>query len=260
MTTHSKKSIRVVWGLRILSAISILLISLAGIGFYFATIEEFPFPKFHSSPIHYVELIYFLILFLLPMVVLALLAKPLADDKMSKKRIVMASTLLALTVLSVLNPIPLAVAAYIPPVYTETDNAENYLQLGTCQNDNPMIHKLFPDTIPEAAETISYYYRHEHTFDPNHEVFAQWTLPRDLLDKEQVRLRKVFSDQAVHQERFGEWTCLFFTDYTMHNTDYSHFDYCLYAYNERTNTVRYISSYAMDNADRDIPYFLTLEW
>ena len=54
----------------------------------------------------------------------------------------------------------------------------------------------------------------------------------------------------------------------MHFTDdevkdsgsYRSFYFLMFAYNDRTQEVRYIASYAMDTGGEFAPYFLSLDW
>ena len=58
----------------------------------------------------------------------------------------------------------------------------------------------------------------------------------------------------------GDWVCNSLTENTM---DYipQDYKYCIFAYNDVTQMVRYIYSYCMDAGGTDVfPYFLTLDW
>ena len=74
------------------------------------------------------------------------------------------------------------------------------------------------------------------------------------------RILTEFSDEIVYTRRLGSWICVSLTQYEMDNIP-GYYKYCIFAYNDATNTVRYIYSYCQDAGGvYASPYFLTLDW
>jgi len=135
------------------------------------------------------------------------------------------------------------------------------------------IYNLFPGKIPYAAvekdaylaedtykPTTHYYYRYSHDVDPEFDIVAEWVLPED----EEYALAKArvlnSPDPVTHQERRGDWQCVYFEDYDPEKMRYDYY-VILFAYDDTTHTVRYIMSYCMDAADGAYtPYYFELEW
>lgn len=150
---------------------------------------------------------------LLPMVlsvvVLILYAKAQLIKAKRKKRRIIAIILMLVTFYIAIQPTGAGALIWIPPVYSETDNPEHYMVLGTYAHAyGNSIPKLFPATIPRSAVADG----------------ANWYPP----------------------DKFPETTKYYY--------------YLIFAYNDTTNTVRYIASYAMDTGGSEDPYFLSLDW
>ena len=172
-------------------------------------------------------------------------------------------------------------------VCSQTTEIEDYLVFDSFVEDKfgEEIRSIFPDKIPESALTSSerryenghpwttkYYYRHSYTLDPDFDIVAEWALPQaeyeeakdKLIDKEKYSLNK------------GDWTLLVFSDeysaspremkaitneqkFWINNWNDDRYWYLLFAYNDKTNRVRYIAAHAIDSYEYG-PYYLSLDW
>ena len=103
----------------------------------------------------------------------------------------------------------------------------------------------------------------QEVVDPSFHIFAEWVLPEDEFTEELNRINNYYPEGAKQQMQWGDWTCLSFTDDTL---DFKKAEslidyyYLMFAYNEKTGTVRYIASYSMDCGREEDPYFLSLQW
>ena len=166
----------------------------------------------------------------------------------------------------------------IPPVYSETDDPENYLSMGTyAKMYGDDIYKLFPANIPRSAiaegsqwyppdkflDTTKYYYYFQEFVDPSFHIYAEWVLPENEFSEELNRIRNYYPEGAKQQVQWGEWICLSFTDDTLDFSEAKEkidYYYLIFAYNEKMGAVRYIASYSMDCGRNEDPYFLSLRW
>ena len=167
--------------------------------------------------------------------------------------------------------IPSLIFAVITPFDSYTIDIANYGKYDDIVSDDG----LFPDSIPSKeslkdGSMLTYYYHHTYCFDPTYDIYAEWYLTEDALDKEIARIENLFEsfennewlESAVVEH--GDFVC-----YILHEKgspifeeldDCFHgFDYKIFAYNKSTGQVRYIVTYCMDIVD-DIPYYLKLDW
>ena len=266
------------WLMRIPAIILLAVWGLLGIGVWLTYREDFVFPRYYTNPENYIGTAYVLIPIILAITVIWLYRKHLFNSKKRKKRRWIAGIALVIALLVCIQPVGLAGLALIPPVYSETDNPENYLTMGNyVKMYGDDIHKLFPANIPRNAiaedsswyppdkflDTTKYYYYYQEVVDPSFQIYAEWVLPEEEFAEELNRIQNYYPDGAKQQEQWGEWTCLSFTDDTLdfekakEKVDYY---YLIFAYNEKTGGVRYIASYSMDCGRDEDPYFLKLEW
>lgn len=223
----TKQEKREAWLYRFVCIPVLLFFGLSFFGMLITYGEEYPFPKLYTNPVNHIAPLHFLLPIILSAAILRLYAKPRFTPKKRKKRRFTANILLAVMILSILNPFGWACAMLIPPVFSETENPTHYLQLGTYERmyaDD--LNKLFPANIPRSAiaegsawyppdkfpDTTKYYYLHENLVDPNFELFAQWVLPEAEYGKEKQRIQTYYPEGPVYQEQRGDWTCLHFTD------------------------------------------------
>ena len=264
--------------MRTLAIILIAVWGLLGIGVWLTYHEDFVFPRYYTNPVNYIGTAYILIPILAAIIVLFLYHKyALLPDKRKKRRWI-AGIALVLAFLVCIQPIGIASITLMPPVYSETDNPENYLTMGSyVKMHGDDIYKLFPANIPRSAiaegsnwyppdkflETTKYYYYFQEVIDPSFQIYAEWILPEDEFAEELNRIRNYYPDGANQQVKWGNWVCMSFTDDTLdfdEAKDKIDYYYLLFAYNKKTGGVRYIASYSMDCGREEDPYFLELEW
>ena len=133
------------------------------------------------------------------------------------------------------------------------------------------INSLFPDEIPLSAKinsdrypenstpfTTKYYYRHSYFLDPDLDIVAEWKLNDTEYNAAKINAEKIGTYETIKK---GEWTCLYFenTDDEKESWEDDNYFFLIFAYNDKTNMVRYITSYAIDSLDYG-PYYLSLDW
>ena len=133
---------------------------------------------------------------------------------------------------------------------------------------------LFPDTVPTIEnweetflgekyyDTTKYYYRYKDGgwADFSEDVFAEWVLSEEDFQAEKERVLGL--DGIIREETVGDWICMYFTDEVNKRPTTDHCEYycfLFFAYNEKTNTVRYIFAEGK-NEYTYTPYFTDVEW
>ena len=266
------------WLMRIPAIIFLAVWGLLGIDMFIIYRKDFMFAHFYANPVNYIGTAYVLIPIFLAITVLWLYRKHRFHSKKRKKRRWIAGIALAIALLVCIQPVGLASLFLIPPIYSETDNPENYLRMGRYVkmygND---IYKLFPANIPRSAiaegskwyppdkflDTTKYYYYYQDAVDPSFQIYAEWVLPDNEFAEEINRIHNYYPEGAKQQVQWGDWVCLSFTDDTLdfdEAKDKIDYYYLIFAYNEKMGTVRYIASYSMDCGRNEDPYFLKLQW
>lgn len=264
------------WIMRILSIPLIVIFGLFFVGVMLVYEEEFPFPKLYFNPINHIGVMYALIPVVLSFSVLVLYRKAQLNQTKWKKRRKAAIILMLLAIFIAIQPMGIGFVNWLPPVYSETDDPENYMVLGTYeQAHGDSIRKLFPATIPRSAvaddahwyppdkfpETTKYHYYHQSVIDPSFDIYAEWVLPEDEYVSEKQRIEAYFPEGPVYHVQWGDWVCLNYTAASMDEAaEWSDYYYLIFAYNDQQNAVRYIASYAMATGDSEDPYFLSLSW
>ncbi len=189
-----------------------------------------------------------------------------------RKRRKTASEILILCCFALLVPSSLTsvfAIGFVPTVYSQTTDVNDYLILDSTVEDvyGEEIRSVFPEKIPESAGkkgdgwvdsypyTTRYYYMYQSAIDHSFDVFAEWSLPED----EFLQAVDDVPDNYVHSEYKGEWNCLYYIDTEQEvEADQTYYWFLIFAYNEKTRSVRYIASYAIDS--QNLPYFQTVEW
>ena len=266
------------WLMRSIATVFLAFWGLFGTGVRLTYREDFVFPKYYKNPVNYIGTAYILIPILASIVVLFLYRKYALLPEKRKKRRWIAGIASAIALLVCIQPIGMASIMLIPPVYSETDNPENYLIMGRyVKMHGDTIYKLFPANIPRSAvaedswwyppdkfpDTTKYYYYFQEVVDPSFHIYAEWLLPEDKFAEELNRIQNYYPEGAVQQVQWGEWTCLSFTDDTLdfeEARDKIDYYYLIFAYNEKTGGVRYIASHSIDRGREEDPYFLLIEW
>lgn len=266
------------WLMRAGAMVLLAVWGLLGFGVWITYCEDFLFPRLYANPVNYIGTAYVLIPLVLAAVVLFCYWKRAPVPEARKKRRWIARIVFGTALLVALQPLGLASLILMPPVYSETDDPEHYLTLGTyAQMYGNDIHKLFPANIPGCAvaqeskgdpadqfpDTTQYYYYYQEVIDPSFQIYAEWILPEGELAAELGRIQNNYPEGPAQQAQWGDWTCLSFTDDTLdfaQAKELIYYYYLIFAYNEQTGAVRYIASYSMDCGREEDPYFLLLQW
>lgn len=158
-----------------------------------------------------------------------------------------------------------------------TENHNKYMKLDKWVEENygDKLSSFFPSEIPETANknSIKYFYRHTYTLDPDFEIVAEWTLPKDEYEK-----AKNINDYDTHSTLQTEnWNCTYSASIEKYGKDISQYkkeetyifrdkgwqDNCylitIFAYNDKEQKVRYIVAHAIDFYESG-PYYLSLDW
>ena len=266
------------WLMRIPAIILLAVWGLLGIGVWLTYREDFVFPRYYTNPVNYIGTAYILIPIFAAIIVLLLYRKYALLPEKRKKRRWIAGVALTIALLVCIQPMGMASIMLMPPVYSETDDPENYLSLGRyARAYGDDIYKLFPANIPRNAiaegsswyppdkflKTTKYYYYYQEVIDPSFQIYAEWILPEEEFTEELNRIHNYYPEGAKQQVQCGDWVCLNFTDDSLdfdEAKDLIYYYYLIFAYNEKTGGVRYIASYSMDCGREEDPYFLELEW
>lgn len=260
----------------ILSVFGIGIILFSYLPYLLYYLSEFRFPKLYFNKNLLAHGMGHLIL-LIPLIMLIVAFILHLKPKYTKKRIIrriISSVLVVLSFLSIFITFPMASAVFhlMPPVCSQTSDPSNYLLLDdyVFRVAGKNILDLFPNYIPPGAysneygtreflETTKYYYIYEYVVDPSYDIVAEWQLPEEEYEKakEDIFNRE---DEIVGTEAKGDWQLVHFTD--DYKTGISAcFDFRIFAYNDDTNTVRYIVSYCQDAARGTYkPYYYSLDW
>ena len=202
------------WLMRIPAIILLAVWGLLGIGVWLTYRDVFVFPRYYKKIINYIGTAYILIPIAVSIIDLILYRKSALLPGKRKKRKWIAGIALAIAFLVCIQPIGIASIVLIPPVYSETDDPENYLIMGNyVKMYGDDIHKLFPATIPKSAiaedsnwyppdkflETTKYYYYFQEVIDPSFQIYAEWILPEDEFAEELNRIHNYYPDGANQQ-------------------------------------------------------------
>ncbi len=159
--------------------------------------------------------------------------------------------------------------------HSETTNFQFYRDFDSnCLADRDLLfQELFPawpryfENVKQSDGTIEavyldahYYYRYLQSFDYTYDIYAEWPLEPEEYEKEVERVNKLFGEREHITIKKGDFDCLIVhsgTEPFKKATD--NYYYLIFAYNDKTKTVRYICCDSMENG-ADQPYYLELEW
>lgn len=166
---------------------------------------------------------------------------------------------------------------------SETTDFRNYRDFDAdcLANRNVVFQELFPNW-PHYFENVKqadgsyktvyldshYYYHYHQGFDYTYDIYAEWPLNKDDYAKEVERVSAVFLknvENKTYNYKFieqtkGDYNCLIlYNGDEPFSTVIDNYDYIIFAYNDKTNTVRYIYCDSLENG-ADQPYYLELEW
>lgn len=166
---------------------------------------------------------------------------------------------------------------------SQTTDFRNYRDFDAdcLANRNVVFQELFPnwphyfenvkqaDGSYKAVYLDSHYYYHYHQgFDYTYDIYAEWPLNEDEYTKEVKRAAAVFAkniENKTNNYKFaelmkGDYHCLIlYSGDEPFKKATNNYDYIIFAYNDKTNIVRYIYCDSLENG-ADQPYYLELEW
>ncbi len=166
---------------------------------------------------------------------------------------------------------------------SETTDFRNYRDFDAqcLANRNVVFQELFPNW-PRYFENVKqsdgsykaiyldahYYYHYHQGFDYTYDIYAEWPLNEDEYTKEVKRATAVFTKNIENKTYNyksaelikGDYNCLImYSGDEPFNKATNNYDYIIFAYNDKTNVVRYIYCDSLENG-ADQPYYLELDW
>ena len=166
---------------------------------------------------------------------------------------------------------------------SQTTDFQNYRDFDAdcLANRNVVFQEIFPNW-PHYFENVKqadgsyktvyldshYYYHYYQGFDYTYDIYAEWPLSEDEYAEEVKRATAVFTKNVENQTynyRFaeiikGDYHCLIlYSGDEPFKKATDNYDYIIFAYNDKTNIVRYIYCDSLENG-ADQPYYLELEW
>ncbi len=162
----------------------------------------------------------------------------------------------------------------IPTTYSQTDNPNNYLEIDRdLDADIEAIYEVFPTNIPNSViaeksllgdtdkylkETQYYYLAAGGLFDYKYDIFAQWQLT-DRVEYDSAKEETIEDMVIVYEEKKGDWHCVYSEKDDKYDGKNEYYYFLIFAYNDKTQTVRYVFAQGSDYYNRE-PYYLTQEW
>ena len=258
-----------------LSGIAMLLLQLVIISL------DYNFPKYPEMPagdilswiLMFVIKYFFIIQFALCLTIFILYKVKRKIGKKKDKKKVVAIILVVCWVLSLLAT-PFVFMFNVIAMESRTENPDNYLRTEqSYYKKDERFEFLFPDTVPTIEnweetflgdkyhDTTKYYYRYySDLWGDTEDVFAEWVLSTDEFQQEKERVLSL--DGIVREETVGEWTRIYLcneVDKEQSDDFCEYYEFLFFAYNDKTNTVRYI--FASGEEDyTSTPYFTDVEW
>lgn len=243
--------------------IALIPILLAFVGFVI-DITTYTYPKINWTAV------LLTILSLLPSVLFLLITRINPEVKKKIKTILL---ILCVIMIPFSFIFPLGISSR-----SETTDFSNYRKLDPdcLANRYSLFGDLFP-TWPHYFKNIQnengewkpiyldakYYYHYYRFMDYTYDIYAEWPLDDGEFAKEVQRAREVMEkaggDELLEINK-GDFTCLIIYDGNkpfQKATD--NYTYYIFAYNEKTNVVRYILCDSLENG-ADQPYYLQLDW
>ncbi len=224
--------------------------------------------KLIAFPIKY----FFLIQFALSFIIYFLYKK---NKRIGKKKDVKKALCTFIAVLLAISLVfsPIVFSCHFLGYGSSTTNLNNYLEVDEeyLQFEWEEIFQVFPYKVPDFAKrliyndssTTKYYYAYcDGIFnDYNMDIYAEWQYDdnygwqlNEEYEKEKQRI--LSKDNIVSIETKGDWQCVHFKKIHESSVDMCDYNYLFFAYNDKTQTVRYIAEFGY-KAD---PYHLQLEW
>lgn len=216
---------------------------------------------------------FFIIQFLICLAIFILYKRNKKIGKKKDRKKVIAIILVVIWVISLLIS-PFMILCNMFGWESRTENPDNYLKIdynGGLYDIEELY--IFPRAIPLDADsnsslikkypdTTKYYYRYaDDLFGYTQDVYAEWKLFEHSYEEEKERVLNL--DGIVREEIKGDWVCVYFYEEVEDKSPDSdfcyHYRFMLFAYNDKTLTVRYAFAEA-HKQDVDTPYFTSVEW
>lgn len=171
-----------------------------------------------------------------------------------------AKTLLTL-LLTAIYYLPLIILQMFLPYYSYTENPKNYLEFDsqcTIYKDRELFD-LFPLWKPSERTNEKYCYRYINSLDYSYDVYVEWQLNSNDFEQALKNAQTECGEYKIMVR--GSYTCYYYKyiPEISYNKDKENFDYLIFAYDDNTNTVRYISSYSVDYPYAT-PIIYELDW
>ena len=166
---------------------------------------------------------------------------------------------------------------------SETTDFRNYRDFDAdcLANRNVVFQDLFPNW-PHYFENVKqtdgsyktvyldsrYYYHYYRGFNYTYDIYAEWPLHKEEYTAEINRATAVFTkavenktyNYKFNEQKKGDYNCLIlYSGDEPFNEVTNNYDYIIFAYNDKTQTVRYIYCDSLENG-ADQPYYLELNW
>lgn len=243
-----------VWGFRILAAGLLCFFGILLLGFVFKyEFLSIAMPTYEPLALMVIAVVFVLLVFFLNI-------KVEVTAKKARWRRIICSLLIISSF--VMYPIGIFLLSFA--THSETTNPKNYLVVDSyVKNYEADISQLFPGSLPKNVtdSTVYRYYYSELdiTDDYVFDIFAQCKLTDEQYAAEKQRIAKNFPKGSVHQYEKGEWIVCNFTKFTESATERKNgYYYIIFAYNDKTSSVRYNISYSTYSG---APYFMyELDW
>lgn len=199
-------------------------------------------------------------------IILLMYRKPRINVKRQKLRRICATVMLIVLLIAEMGLFPLQMMflAWGYDVSSFTDKPDNYMLLDDyTERFADDLYRVFPAIIPSEVryddtmtDSTKYYYKYQYNIDPWFDIAAEWQLSEDSFNAEVERITAM-SDNITQK---GDWICVFLSENGEEKIGAHSYYIIMFAYNDSTDTVRYIASYSMDTGTSQTPYYLELEW
>lgn len=197
---------------------------------------------------------------LLPSLLLLVLPKAKLKWKLCSRRILIILCIISIPISSIFS---LGIVQG-----SETYDIRHYLDFDAdCTiGRGSLFRELFP-TWPHYSGS-TYLYRNLPAVDYTYDVYAEWSLSNEEYAAETKRASDIMRDEAIKNTGYlnyskiekGDFMCLILYDGNEPFTEATaNYYYLIFAYNDKTNTVRYICCDSLENGV-DQPYYLNLKW
>lgn len=157
--------------------------------------------------------------------------------------------------------IPITMLHILLPYYSYTENPKNYLEFDsqcTIYKDRELFD-LFPLWQPSDRTNEKYCYRYIEHLEYSYDVYAEWQLSSNEFEQAIIHAQTECGEYKITKR--GSYTCYCYDDIPdiSYDKNKEHIDYLIFAYDDNTNTVRYISSYSVDYPYAT-PIIYELDW